>query len=253
VPDTIADRAIVVKMSRKLTTETCLPLADLDTALIKAKCLRFALDNAPFIASAEKTRVEGLNDRAADTFDPLYVIARLAGEAWEKKLHTAALALAATDDTEKSGSGLILDIIDIFLNYAREKIFTRDLITLLRDGGIKSSALKYTSINEYQISKILRAYDIRPMTIRIGVQVSTGYVLQDFREALGRYVSRADAEARIADIKRRAQLQIEAHTEAAQQRKLMETMRAGMKPTLESDDLDDGLDNFEEDLSESGE
>jgi hypothetical protein len=38
VPDTIADRSIVVQMARKLTTETRAPLAELDPAIIKAKC-----------------------------------------------------------------------------------------------------------------------------------------------------------------------------------------------------------------------
>jgi hypothetical protein len=49
VPDTIADRSIVVKMARKLTTETCAPLSQLDTADIKARCARFGLDMAQYI------------------------------------------------------------------------------------------------------------------------------------------------------------------------------------------------------------
>jgi hypothetical protein len=69
VPDTIADRSIVVPMSRKLTTETCAPLAELNTTEIKARCARFALDMAQFISESGKIRGEGLNDRAADTFE----------------------------------------------------------------------------------------------------------------------------------------------------------------------------------------
>jgi hypothetical protein len=83
VPDTIADRSIVVKMTRKLTTETCAPLSELDTADIKSKCARFALDMARGVGQSPKIRCDGLNDRAADTFDPLFVIARLAGQDWE--------------------------------------------------------------------------------------------------------------------------------------------------------------------------
>jgi Protein of unknown function (DUF3631) len=229
VPDTIGDRSIVVKMSRKLTTETCAPLAELDTEEIKAKCVRFALDAAPFIAAAEKARVEGLNDRAADTFDPLYVIARLAGEGWEKKLQAAAIALAATDEVEKSGSGLLLDIVDLFFDSGRDKIFTRDLVARLRDGGMKSQSLKYSSINEYQISKILRPYGIKPASVRIGAEVKNGYVGADFREALGRYVTPADFQARVEAIRHRAVLQTEADAEAAEQRKQMETMLAEMR------------------------
>jgi len=232
VPDTIADRSIVVKMSRKLVTETCAPLAELNPTEIKAKCARFALDFGPEIARARKIHGEALNDRAADTFDPLYVIARLAGHDWEQKLHSAAVILASTDDTEKSGSGLILDILDIFFDRASEKIFTRDLVTRLRDGNMKSQALKYSSLNEHQISRILRPYGIKPVCVRIGEEVRNGYISRDFYEALNRYVSRADKEARVEAIQQRVQLQIEAHAEAKKRKALMDKVLAKSPRTI---------------------
>ena len=73
VPDTIADRSIVVSMVRKLTTETRAPLAELNAATIKAKCARFALDEGKKIAQCDKIRGKDLNDRAADTFDRIRV------------------------------------------------------------------------------------------------------------------------------------------------------------------------------------
>ncbi len=219
-PDTIADRSIVVKMARKLTTETCLPLAALNTTGIRAKCARFALDTRDSIAQCHKISGEGLNDRAADTFDPLYVIAHHAGGVWLQKLHTAALALSATADSN-AGAGLILDILDILVESGREKIFTRDLLAELRDGGMRSNALKNSDINEYQISKMLRPYGIRPTTIRIGINVSTGYVRADFREARNRYISSTDIDARVEGIDRRMRLRMEAGFEAQKQLSIM--------------------------------
>jgi hypothetical protein len=331
VPDTIADRSIVVKMARKLTTETCAPLAELEsdvpqvgrvspltaapspsptsesvplhsstkdngptaspspwgdlsrlgngernqpegggplgpserarasqrwgegelttnqvgrvspltaaspsptsiTTAIRSKCARFALDNATFIRESPKIRAQGLNDRAADTFDPLFVIARLAGHDWEAKLRAAALALSATADAENSGAGLILDILDIFADTDREKIFTRDLVPLLRDGGLKSQALKPGNINEYQISKILRHYGVKPNSVRIGKEVRQGYLATDFQEAVRRYVSQADIDARMERMQHRWQLQSEAHAEAVKQQAFLEKMR----PTIHS-------------------
>jgi hypothetical protein len=228
VPDTIADRSIVVKMARKLVTETCLPLAQLETDDIKSRCARFALDSGAAIAQSPKIRCDGLNDRAADTFDPLFVIARLAGPAWETKLRAAALALSSTADLEHSGAGLILDILDIFAETDVEKIFTRNLVSYLRDGGVKSQTLRGASINEYHISKILRPYGIKPVSIRIGKEVRQGYHAADFHEALKRYVSVADIEARMERIQHHWQLQAEAHAEAVKQQALLEKMR----PTL---------------------
>ncbi|HUA66652.1 MAG TPA: DUF3631 domain-containing protein, partial [Alphaproteobacteria bacterium] len=108
VPDTIADRSIVVPMVRKFPTEKRAPLAMLNSDDIKAKCARFALDHRQHIGQCEKIHGDGLNDRAADTFDPLYVIARLAGQEWEEKLHAAALALAHSAQSRSSGTDLLL-------------------------------------------------------------------------------------------------------------------------------------------------
>ncbi|HSY43093.1 MAG TPA: DUF3631 domain-containing protein [Candidatus Acidoferrum sp.] len=227
VPDTIADRSIVVKMARKLTTETCAPLSQLDTADIKAKCARFGLDMAPLIGEAGKIRGEGLNDRAADTFDPLFVIARLAGEAWEQKLQAAAAALSSTAD-ENSGTALILDIVSLFGETGSEKMFSRDIVTLLRNSGLKSETLKYSSINEYHISKILRQYGIRPINIRIGSQVHRGYVAADFTAAVIRYVSEADREKLLQELNRRWNLQKEASIEAEKQEMLFQKFRAAI-------------------------
>jgi putative DNA primase/helicase len=216
VPDTIADRSIVVPMSRKLTSETCAPLAQLDTAEIQARCARFARDMAQFISQAGKIHGEGLNDRAADTFDPLYVIARLAGGGWEQKLHAAALALNAGAYSHHAGTELLSDIVSIFILSGSEKLFSRVLTNTLREGGcgMRSLALKYASINEYRIAKILRAYGIRPSNIRIGKEVNKGYDISQFREAQARYVPEAETEAQIKEIRRRMELQAEADIEA---------------------------------------
>lgn len=228
VPDTIADRSIVVPMTRKLVSEPCAPLAELDTTEIKSKCARFALDARESIARAPKIRGEGLNDRAADTFDPLYVIARLAGAGWEEKLHTAALAMAATAAANNSGSELLLDILFIFLQTGREKILIRNLTRTLREGGngMKSFALKYASMNEHRISEILRSYGIKTITVREGKEVARGYNIEQFHQAIGRYVPVEEFQERAEEMRRRSQLQAEANAEAQKEAALIERVMA---------------------------
>jgi hypothetical protein len=236
VPDTIADRSIVVKMARKLTTEACAPLAQLDTADIKARCARFGLDMAQHIGEAGKIRGEGLNDRAADTFDPLFVIARLAGDGWEQKIQEAALALSTTADAENSGAGLIMDILGVFCETNSEKLFSRDIVAFLRGGSGESAGVKYSSINEYQISKILRHYRVRSSHIRIGREVSRGYHADDFRDAVTRYVSEADREKHLQKLNRRLELQKEARVEAEKLEALYQKFRAAIpKGTIPTD------------------
>jgi hypothetical protein len=216
VPDTIADRSIVVQMSRKLVSEACAPLGELNALEIRAKCVRFALDAGPAIGKAAKVRVEGLNDRAADTFDPLYVIARLAGGGWEERLHQAALGLAASAQSEHSGTAMLLDILTIFAVSGCPRILSRNLVEVLRGGfgGLISTALDYSSLNEYRMAQMLQPYGIRSSSIRIGKVVRRGYAETDFRDALRRYVPAAEFEARMEEIRRREELHREAKAEA---------------------------------------
>jgi hypothetical protein len=228
IPDTIADRSIVVKMARKLVTEPCAPLAELDTAEIKAKCARFALDAGPSIAQSDKIRGEGLNDRAADTFDPLYVIARQAGDDWEKKLHAAALALNATTPFDNRGTEVLLDVLSVIAESGYDRMFSRDLVAGLRDGsaGLSSFALKGSAIDEYKIAKLLRPYGIKPSTFRMGTQVYRGYIAADFHQALERYVPQAEVEACAEELTRRIRLQEEAKKEAEKEAAQRENERA---------------------------
>lgn len=216
VPDTIADRSIVVKMARKLTSETCAPLTELDTAEIRSKCARFALDAREALARCDAIRGEGLNDRAADTFDPLYAIARLAGNDWERKLHGAALSLTSAARTENTGVELLLDIASIFMQCGREKVFSWELVATLREGrsGMKSLALRDSAIEEHGIAKILRSYGIRPKTFRIGKVVNRGYEAGSLREALTRYVPSKEVAERLKELELRAELRREAWAEA---------------------------------------
>ena len=223
VPDTIADRSIVVPMSRKLVTETCSPLAELNTVEIKAKCARFAMDARDAVAEAPKFRANGLNDRAADTFDPLFVIARLAGEEWEKKLHAAALALNAAAHSNNSGTELLLDILTVFTQSGRERMLIRDLATTLREGGhgFQSFALKYSALNERRISEILRSYGIKTVPVRDGKEVGRGYTVSQFQQVIRRYVPVDDFRARAEELIHHGQLQAEAAKEEAMIERIM--------------------------------
>lgn len=216
VPDTITDRSIVVPMVRKLTAETRAPLAELSTAVIKAKCARFALDSGDAVARHEKIRGQDLNDRAADTFDPLYVIARLAGQQWEQKLHAAALYLSHSANSKSIATELLLAIHAIFVVSGHKKIFTRELVAILRDENIAITSLapNDSALNESRISEILRPYGIKPINLRIGKQVKKGYVAEDFAEALARYVPAAEVDARLQEFRQKGKLLLEARAEA---------------------------------------
>jgi putative DNA primase/helicase len=202
VPDTIADRSIVVQMVRKLTSEKRVPLAALNATNIRAKCARFALDHGRAVAQYEKIHGDGLNDRAADTFDPLYVIARLAGKECEHKLHTAALALAPIAQSRSSGTELLQDIYAMLVLMKETKMFTRVILTFLKDPEFAPASLatKYSGLDEIKIAQSLRPYGIKPIALRIGKSVAKGYSIDELTDAVARYVPKAEIDARIQDL-----------------------------------------------------
>jgi hypothetical protein len=82
LPDTVRDRSIEIEMKRKLATETVKRLRrrdgkDLDE--IARKLFRWASDNLDRLGAVEPSMPDGLNDRAADAWEPLAAIAEVAG------------------------------------------------------------------------------------------------------------------------------------------------------------------------------
>jgi len=221
VPDTIADRSIVVRLERKLVTEKCAPLTDFKPETITAKCVRFAEDNSEVIAGAALETVPGLNDRAADTFEPLFVLARMAGPEWFERAAEAALFLTSSQNTDLQGPGLLLDILTIFVECNVDKMFSRSLVSCLRGDGewIASPFFSGTAVNELLLSQALRPYGIRPVTIRVGEEVNKGYRIDDFKNSLKRYVPRTDVDARLQQSEANAVLRREAKAEEAERLK----------------------------------
>jgi hypothetical protein len=221
VPDTIADRSIVVRLERKLVTEKCAPLTDFKPETITAKCVRFADDNSELIARAALETVPGLNDRAADTFEPLFVLARMAGPEWFERAAEAALFLTSSQNSDLQGAGLLLDILTIFVECNVEKMFSRSVVSCLRGDGewIASAFFSGKPLNELLLAQTLRPYGIRPVHIRVGEEINKGYRLDDFKNCLKRYVPRIDVDARLQQIEENAVLRREAKAEEAERLK----------------------------------
>jgi len=202
VPDTIADRSVVIRLDRKLVSEKCAPLTDFKPEIITAKCVRFAGDNGERIAQAPLETVPGLHDRAADTFEPLLVLARMAGPEWFARAAEAAVFLTSSQNSDLQGAGLLLDILTIFVECDVDKMFSSEVVSCLRGDGewIASQFFGGKAPNELLLAQTLRPYGIKPRAIRVGEKVNKGYRIDDFKNCLKRYVPRIDIDARLEEI-----------------------------------------------------
>jgi hypothetical protein len=91
--DTLASRCIVIRMQRKMEGEECERLKMMKATELKRRCARFVLDHAAEITNADPPMPAGLTNRAADIWEPLFVLADLAGGIWRELARQAALGL----------------------------------------------------------------------------------------------------------------------------------------------------------------
>jgi hypothetical protein len=222
VPETLADRSIVVNMQRKLTAEKCAPLAEFDPEVIVRKCARWAMDLEEDVADWPRLGNEKLNDRASDTYEPLFVIGAMAGNPWEAKIRNAAEVLCAFENTEPDAASLILDIMGVFITTEAKRVFSKDLAEALKgkSGWVTYDVTSREAITELGIAQKLRRYNIRPTTVRIGPKVSKGYKWEQFLGALEHYVPKEEVRLKLAELREMNNLAKEAEAEQNAQKEL---------------------------------
>ncbi|WP_235877675.1 DUF3631 domain-containing protein [Saccharopolyspora karakumensis] len=192
MPDTIEDRAVVIRMRRRAPGEKVSPfrhrrdrpaltrLAD----RIK-EWLRADLDK---LEAAEPEMP--LEDRAADTWEPLIALADHAGGTWPERARQAAVDLLAEANDSDQGSMKIRLLVDIRRAFAdQQAISTSDLLGKL-NADLEAPWCEYGSLglNPSKLSKLLADFEIRSGNVRFpdGSQAK-GYRRADFVDAWQRY------------------------------------------------------------------
>jgi putative DNA primase/helicase len=197
LPDTLADRCIVIRMQRKTPNEQCERIINLDATTLKSQCTRFVSDHANEIATARPDLPPGLSDRAADIWEPLFALADLAGGNWPSLARQAAIALSASAQEASPIGSLLLDIFLLFSHNAVDRMFSRDLTEQL-NGFSQRPWMEMTNgkgVTELWLSQQLRPYGIRPRTLRIGDQQAKGYFQEDCLDAFRRYIPKSELAA----------------------------------------------------------
>jgi putative DNA primase/helicase len=198
LPDTLNDRSIVIALRRKLVYEKTEKLRHANPRVfsdLQRKLLRFSQDHAILIKNSRPCLPEniGLSDRALDNWEPLLVIARLAGNSWIEKVYQAAATLSENDkETLPIGTELLKDIEKVFADKSLIKIHTVDLINYLCEDEESPWSLynfrgQDKRITPRQLSKLLSPYQITTKNIGIGGIQRKGFDRYEFEESWKRY------------------------------------------------------------------
>ncbi|MFD0600189.1 DUF3631 domain-containing protein [Catellatospora coxensis] len=156
-PDTIEDRAVVVHMRRRAGREKVKPWRIMRdrpaVAAIGAELSEWLLGDLDALRVAEP--VMPVEDRAADTWEPLIAVADLAGGDWPIRARTAAVTLTGAKEENAATSDrvrLLIDCRTIFAETGADALPTALLLERLR--GLEESP--WSDLNPYRLGALLR-------------------------------------------------------------------------------------------------
>ncbi|MFF5111574.1 DUF3631 domain-containing protein [Streptosporangium sp. NPDC000509] len=192
MPDTIEDRAVVVRMRRRGPGETVAPYRHRrDRPLLRqlAEDLSAWLRaDLPTLEQAEPAMP--VEDRAADTWEPLVAVADHAGGHWPERARAAVLALTAEADDQGQPSTKVRLLTDCRTAFGTDTVIPTSVLLERLKADPEAPWADYgpAGLSAMKLGVILREYDIRSANIRFldGTQAK-GYQRADFLDAWARY------------------------------------------------------------------
>src|SRR5262245_5043803 len=130
---TLADRSIEIAMRRRGRMDRLERFrstrAD-DLARLRRMAARWVADHAAQLARWDGHVPEGLHDRAADNWLPLFAVAECAGGEWPARARAAAIALTGVEEDDEVAILLLADVRTIFAaNKGAGRLSTAAILT----------------------------------------------------------------------------------------------------------------------------
>lgn len=191
MPDTITDRAVNIRLRRRKSTESVdsYRIRKHEPGLhdLRESLTGWLTEHADYMLDAEPENP--LEDRAADLWEPLLVIADLAGGTWPHRARIAARKIAgqAEDEDHERSDGLELlhDTRNVLESYQGDWIQSTVLLNQLR--GIEDSRWQEIQLTGRKLSDLLKPYQVH--TGRMPSGNARGYRISSLRDVFERYLS----------------------------------------------------------------
>lgn len=193
LPDTLRDRSILVSMRRRLKGE---PVGRFRrrVAADRATDIRILMNgwlraHAAQIAEAyRKQKLDFLQDREADIWEPIFAVASVAVPERLKELQQISLQLSGEknklDVDESRGIRLLADVREVFEKSKHRKLETEQLI--LKLGDLPENP--WSELNAMTLARMLRPFGIAPRQMWIADDNRCGYDPVDFGQAFAAYL-----------------------------------------------------------------
>jgi hypothetical protein len=195
LPDTIMDRAVVIRMRRRAPGERVDPYRTRRDApplnQLRDRLAGWAREHLRELHHAAPAMP--LEDRAADTWEPLIALADLAGGDWPTRARAAATVMTAAEaqhEEDTSASVRLLgDLREAF--GAAEALYSTTILDRLHKLDEAPWADWYGHpLRPRELANLLRPYDLRPKSVREGGtgRPLKGYARADLHDAWRRYL-----------------------------------------------------------------
>jgi hypothetical protein len=193
LPDTIASRAIVVRLKRKPASHKVERLRLNRTEhlhILCRKAARWAQDNMNALMAADAEIPDELGNRAADNWSALFNIAAVCGGEWPARVKKAALAIEGHGGSESLEIRLLRDCRDVWREQ-EQQIASRTLIDRLSlDADAPWSNFRNgKEITTHAFAKLLEGFDIKSRKATSGSERDRKvWYRKDFEDAWQRYL-----------------------------------------------------------------
>ncbi|MGW5566721.1 DUF3631 domain-containing protein [Streptomyces tendae] len=196
LPDTIMDRSVVIRMRRRAEGEQVSPYRtrrDSPTLhSLRARLARWTTSVAEQALHLEPGMP--VEDRAADTWEPLVIVADIAGGTWPQRARAACVQMVAAEaqaeEDNPSNARILADIRRAFAATGDPESMSTDalLYRLNSDPEAPWAEAGRGGLNPRALSGMLREYGIRSGNVRMpdGTQLK-GYTRAKFADAWKRY------------------------------------------------------------------
>lgn len=192
IPETVADRAIMVEMRRKLAHEEIEEFESDEVAEIfdglRHEIETMMASRGKELRDIKVEKIPELNARARDKWKPLLRIATLGGEEWLERARQAAIALDSGEgDLGEMGEQLRL-LRDIHAVFKVSQLSSTDLLYLLNE-DVEGEWRHKHPWNAHILARMLKQYGITPKRLGSGYERNRrGYHLADFEDVWSRYL-----------------------------------------------------------------
>lgn len=196
LPDTIMDRSVVIRMRRRAEGEQVKPFRSRrDIPALRELRDRINAWARPLLEDAAILEPDmPVEDRAADTWEPLVIVAELAGGPWPRRARVACARMVAAEvvaeEDNPGGARILADIRRIFAAQREvDSLSTEELLHHLRqDAEGPWSEWGRGGLNARELGRLLRCFGVGPGNVRMadGTQ-RKGYTRNKFLDSWRRY------------------------------------------------------------------